>query len=122
VGYGPRVNGYCPGKPAEPSFECKEPKYEQKLQQVKSREYFNTTGDVEFMERLRNASYAYQELERNKHIADIYQKFIDEPTDYNYMVVIYANYLLEGIYFYNGFNFFYTCKEKRFVCQGRSHV
>ena len=46
-------------------------------------------------------------FERNKYIATIYQEFIDYPTDKNFSKVIIANYLLEGLYFYNGFNFFY---------------
>ena len=47
-------------------------------------------------------------LERNKYIAEIYQKFIDDRTDANFARVLIANYLLEGVYFYNGFNFFYN--------------
>ena len=39
-------------------------------------------------------------LERNRFIADKYQRFSDEPTK--------ENYILEGIYFYSGFAFFYT--------------
>lgn len=47
-------------------------------------------------------------LERNKYIADIYQKFIDDRNDVNFARVLVANFLLEGLYFYNGFNFFYN--------------
>lgn len=47
-------------------------------------------------------------LERNKYIAGIYQQFSDDPTDENFFKVIMANYILEGIYFYSGFSFFYT--------------
>lgn len=46
-------------------------------------------------------------LERNKYIAEIYQKFVDERNDVNFARVLVANFLLEGLYFYNGFNFFY---------------
>lgn len=47
-------------------------------------------------------------LERNQYIADIYQKFIDDRNDVNFARVLIANFLLEGLYFYNGFNFFYN--------------
>lgn len=47
-------------------------------------------------------------LERNQYIADIYQKFVDERNDVNFARVLVANFLLEGLYFYNGFNFFYN--------------
>jgi ribonucleoside-diphosphate reductase beta chain len=47
-------------------------------------------------------------LERNKFIANIYQRFSDEPSDENFIRVVFANYILEGIYFYSGFSFFYT--------------
>ena len=47
-------------------------------------------------------------LERNKYIAEIYQDFIDNRNDKNFARVLIANFLLEGVYFYNGFNFFYN--------------
>ena len=47
-------------------------------------------------------------LERNRFIADNYQRFSDEPTKENFLTTIMANYILEGIYFYSGFAFFYT--------------
>lgn len=47
-------------------------------------------------------------LERNRFIADIYQKFSDEPNELNFLYTVMANYILEGIYFYSGFSFFYT--------------
>ena len=47
-------------------------------------------------------------LARNKYIGDIYQKFVDEPSDENFFRTLVADYLLEGLYFYNGFAFFDT--------------
>ena len=41
-------------------------------------------------------------FERNKYIAEMYQKFLEEPNDKNFSKVIIADYLLEAIYFYNG--------------------
>lgn len=50
--------------------------------------------------------------ERNQYIAKIYQDFIDNPTNKNFIRAIIANYILEGIYFYNGFKFFYNLEER----------
>jgi ribonucleoside-diphosphate reductase beta chain len=47
-------------------------------------------------------------LERNKYIGQIYQDFIDKPSDKNFFRGIVANFLLESLYFYNGFAFFDT--------------
>lgn len=47
-------------------------------------------------------------LERNQYIGDLYQSFIDKPTDENFFRALIANYLLESLYFYNGFAFFDT--------------
>lgn len=46
-------------------------------------------------------------LERNKFIADQYNKFNTDKTLENYKIALAADLALEGIYFYNGFNFFY---------------
>lgn len=47
-------------------------------------------------------------LARNRYIADIYQQFNEDPSDHNFIRAVAANYILEGIYFYSGFSFFYT--------------
>ena len=47
-------------------------------------------------------------LSRNKYIGEIYQKFLDEPNDENFFKALIGNFLLEGLYFYNGFAFFDT--------------
>ena len=54
-------------------------------------------------------------FERNKYIAQIYQDFIDEPTQEHFYRAIIANYLLEGLYFYNGFNFFYNLASRHLM-------
>ena len=46
-------------------------------------------------------------LERNTFIANQYEKFNQEQTVENYKLALAADFALEGIYFYNGFNFFY---------------
>ncbi len=50
-------------------------------------------------------------LERNEFIGGIYQDFIDNPTDKNFFKWIIGNFLLESIYFYNGFAFFDTLAD-----------
>ena len=51
-------------------------------------------------------------LERNKYIAQIYQDFKDNPSDDGFVKVLVANFLLEGLYFYNGFQFFYNLASR----------
>jgi ribonucleoside-diphosphate reductase beta chain len=50
--------------------------------------------------------------ERCEFIARMYQKYIDNPTSENYFVALLADYLLEGIYFYNGFIYFYSLASR----------
>ncbi|SFE58182.1 ribonucleoside-diphosphate reductase beta chain [Peptostreptococcaceae bacterium pGA-8] len=47
-------------------------------------------------------------LARNKFIGDRYNEFYDDRSDFNLLKTIVANYILEGIYFYSGFMFFYA--------------
>ena len=47
-------------------------------------------------------------LERNKFIGDIYNDFVNNPSKETYMRAVIGNYILEGIYFYSGFMFFYN--------------
>ena len=51
-------------------------------------------------------------LERNEYIGGIYQAFLDEATDENFFRTMIANYLLEALYFYNGFAFFDTLVDQ----------
>ena len=50
-------------------------------------------------------------LERNKFIGDLYNEFLEKPTGKNLIKTIMANYILEGIYFYSGFMFFYNLER-----------
>lgn len=54
-------------------------------------------------------------LKRNKFIAGQYQKFIEAKTLENFKVALAANFALEGIYFYNGFQFFYQLAARNKV-------
>lgn len=51
-------------------------------------------------------------LKRNQMIADKYQGLIDNPTDATFKIALAADFVLEGIYFYNGFNFFYQLASR----------
>jgi len=51
-------------------------------------------------------------LERNKTIANMYQKFAENKTEDNFKLALAADYVLEGIYFYAGFNFFYQLASR----------
>lgn len=53
--------------------------------------------------------------ERNNYIANIYESFIKDQSDTNYFRTLVANYLLEGLYFYNGFNFFYNLSSRNLM-------
>ncbi|MFM1842529.1 MAG: hypothetical protein RLZZ490_1265 [Cyanobacteriota bacterium] len=50
--------------------------------------------------------------ERCEYIATLYQKYVDHPTQKNYFVALMADYLLEGLYFYNGFIYFYNLASR----------
>lgn len=47
-------------------------------------------------------------LARNRFITDLYENFIADSSHKNLLKTIMANYILEGIYFYSGFSFFYA--------------
>lgn len=47
-------------------------------------------------------------LERNSFIGDLYNEFQENPSPYTLLRTAVANYILEGIYFYSGFMFFYN--------------
>lgn len=45
---------------------------------------------------------------KNDYIADVYIELATNPTEYNLIKAMFANQILEGIYFYSGFCYFYT--------------
>ncbi|NEO84620.1 MAG: ribonucleotide-diphosphate reductase subunit beta [Spirulina sp. SIO3F2] len=51
-------------------------------------------------------------LKRCEYIAGLYQQYIDNPTPENYFIAFLADYMLEGLYFYNGFIFFYNLASR----------
>lgn len=50
-------------------------------------------------------------LERNKFIGSIYEGFNDERNENNFVRSLIGNFILEGIYFYSGFMFFYNLQR-----------
>lgn len=65
----------------------------------------------------RNAVYEFWRTDnvlatRCEFIAGLYQKYIDFPTEENYFIALLADYLLEGMYFYNGFIYFYNLASR----------
>lgn len=52
---------------------------------------------------------------RNKLIAQTYQDFWDNKNMENFVKVLIANYILESMYFYNGFIFFYNLASRNLM-------
>lgn len=70
-----------------------------------------------FPEEERNSIYDYWRKDkflqsRCEHIALLFQEFIDQPNEQNYLFALVGDYLLEGLFFYNGFNFFYAIASR----------
>ena len=47
-------------------------------------------------------------LERNTFIGNLYNEFQKDKSSVTFMKTVVANYILEGVYFYSGFMFFYN--------------
>jgi len=45
---------------------------------------------------------------KNDNIARVYEELAENPSDEQIVKAMFANQILEGIYFYSGFTFFYT--------------
>lgn len=45
---------------------------------------------------------------KNDYIASVYEELSNNPTDENMLKAMFANQILEGLYFYSGFAYFYT--------------
>ncbi|WP_293071504.1 MULTISPECIES: ribonucleotide-diphosphate reductase subunit beta [unclassified Moorena] len=50
--------------------------------------------------------------DRCEFVASFYQRYVDNPTPENYFVSLLADFLLEGMYFYNGFIYFYNLASR----------
>ena len=47
-------------------------------------------------------------FERNKYIANLYEEYRNKNDNKAYLVLLVANFLLEGVYFYNGFMYLHN--------------
>lgn len=56
-------------------------------------------------------------LKRNKAIANLYEAFIENPNEETFKQALAADFVLEGIYFYDGFNFFYQLAARQKAVQ-----
>lgn len=54
---------------------------------------------------------------RIEFIAEIAERFKASPTEDNFIDVIIANYILEGLYFYQGFDFFHNLAHRKKLVQ-----
>jgi ribonucleoside-diphosphate reductase beta chain len=59
--------------------------------------------------------------DRCQLITSYYQQYCDNKTDENYLYALFADYLLEGLYFYNGFQFFFTLSSRQLM-QGTADI
>lgn len=53
--------------------------------------------------------------DRCQFIASLYQQYIDKQTTESYFIALLADYLLESLYFYNGFIFFYNLASRQLM-------
>ena len=54
-------------------------------------------------------------FERCQFIASLYQQYTDNPTEESYFIALMADYLLESIFFYNGFIFYYNLSSRQLM-------
>ncbi|MCJ8347122.1 ribonucleotide-diphosphate reductase subunit beta [bacterium] len=55
-------------------------------------------------------------MKRNLIITKSYEDFTENPTEESFALGLMANYILEGIYFYSGFSFFYVLARQEKMC------
>jgi ribonucleoside-diphosphate reductase beta chain len=55
-------------------------------------------------------------MNRNVVITSIYEEFAESPSTENFILAAMANYILEGVYFYSGFSFFYVLARQGKMC------
>jgi ribonucleoside-diphosphate reductase beta chain len=55
-------------------------------------------------------------FDRCELIGNYYQNYIDKPTNENHLIALIADYILEGLFFYVGFSFFYNLASRSVMC------
>jgi ribonucleoside-diphosphate reductase beta chain len=53
---------------------------------------------------------------RCEHIAKAFEAFISNPNDQTFFESVIADYVLEGLYFYQGFIYFYNLASRALMC------
>ena len=71
-------------------------------------------------ERRRNSIYDFWRtdailLDRCTYIASLYQRYVDTQKPEDYFITLVADYLLEGLYFYNGFVYYYNLASRQMM-------
>lgn len=61
-------------------------------------------------------------LDRILFITQVYQEFADNPADLNFLKSVVGNYLLEGLYFYNGFQYFYNLGNRGLMLGTKTQI
>ena len=81
-----------------------------------SRSYAHILSNGVTLEDMKRITYKWRDnkilADRIQNITDIYETSREEHTDKNFVSVLVANYLLEGLYFYNGFQFFHNLASR----------
>lgn len=112
----PKINAYITAPEINALFtlqEFQEQIHSQSYQYV-LQELFPSTDREEIYDYWRTNPLL---LERNEKIAAKYQQFIDNPNEITFKKAIAADFALEGIYFYNGFQFFYQLASRNKATQ-----
>lgn len=79
---------------------------------VHAQSYAHILNSVCSPEESKRITYLWRDnpmlLARNKFIGDLYDEFALNPTNWGLVKSAFANFILEGIYFYSGFMTFYS--------------
>lgn len=93
---------------------------------IHSKSYGWIFSSIMSKEKARHLYYMWKEnpimMERNKFIASIYQQFVDKPTEENFIRAVIGNYMLEGVYFYNGFQLFHTFANRGMMIGSNTQI
>ena len=81
-----------------------------------SRSYAHILSNGVTVEDMERITYLWRDnkilRDRIQSITDIYQEAKDNKTSKNFISNLVANFLLEGLYFYNGFQFFHNLASR----------
>jgi len=91
-----------------------------------SRSYGHILQNIMSKQDADNIAYKWKEnpilLKRNKVITNWYEDCRETHTSKNFLKVLIANYLLEGLYFYNGFQFFHNLASRGLMISSDTQI